>query len=48
MNMIPASDKFTDMKHAKEFGFKSNALYYIDQLGFGEVVDLNKEGKADE
>lgn len=43
-----ASAKFTDMQHAKEFGFKSNALYYIGQLGFGEVVDFNKEGKADE
>ncbi|KRL69837.1 hypothetical protein FC71_GL001280 [Latilactobacillus sakei subsp. carnosus DSM 15831] len=43
-----ASTKFTDMQHAKEFGFKSNAFYYIDQLGFGEVVDLNEEGKADE
>lgn len=43
-----ASAKFTDMQHAKEFGFKSNALYYIGQLGFGEVVDLNKEGKADD
>ncbi|WP_448949549.1 DUF1642 domain-containing protein [Latilactobacillus sakei] len=42
-----ASAKFTDMQHAKEFGFKSNALYYIGQLGFGEVVDLNKEDKAD-
>ncbi|RXA81908.1 hypothetical protein [Latilactobacillus sakei] len=43
-----ASAKFTDMQHAKEFGFKSNALYYIGQLGFGEVVDFNKEGKADD
>lgn len=43
-----ASAKFTDMQHAKEFSFKSNALYYIDQLGFGEVVDLNKEVEADD
>lgn len=27
---------------------KSVADFQVEQLGFGEVVDLNKEGKADE
>lgn len=40
--------KFTDLQHARGFFFRSNALFYIDQLGFGEVVDLNKEGKDDD
>lgn len=40
--------KFTELQYAKGFDFKNNALFYIDQLGFGEVVDLNKEGKTDE